>query len=170
MFFLQMSGVPGSGKSTLALEIAKRIDVVIVDHDVTKSALMSAGIDEKTAGRAAYDVDYAYVNYYLSLGRNVIMDSPCFYDIQLERSIEAAKSNGALYKYIECYFNNLDGINRRLSERSGRISQLKSVDFDIEVFDNWLNNMKKPASDYIVVDTSKPIQEYIECVIEYLSK
>lgn len=42
MFFLQMSGFPGSGKSTLSREIARRLDAVIVDHDVTKTALLES--------------------------------------------------------------------------------------------------------------------------------
>jgi len=171
MFFLQLSGVPGSGKSTLALEIAKRIDgVVIVDHDVTKSAVILSGIDEKTAGKAAYDVDYAYVNYYLSQGHNVIMDSPCFYDVQLERSLDAAETNGAFYKYVECYCGDLDEIDKRLKSRNGKISQWKSVDSHKSLFSEWLDNMKKPRSGYIVVDTSKPIESYIDEVIAYLSK
>lgn len=40
MFFLQMSGVPGSGKSTLTKAIQEKLNVVIVDHDVTKTALL----------------------------------------------------------------------------------------------------------------------------------
>jgi len=171
MFFLQLAGVPGSGKSTLAMEIAKIISVVIVDHDVTKSALMLAGVEEKAAGKIAYDVDYTYVNYFLSQGHNVIMDSPCFYDVQLERSINAAESNNAFYKYVECYFNDLNEINRRLKTRESKISQCKSINSHIaseEMFVNWLNNMKKPESNYIVVDTSKPVNEYIDEVIKYL--
>lgn len=37
-----MSGLPGSGKSTLSREIARRLDAVIVDHDVTKTALLES--------------------------------------------------------------------------------------------------------------------------------
>jgi adenylate kinase family enzyme len=42
MFFLQMSGFPGSGKSTLSREIARRLDAVIVDYDVPKTALLES--------------------------------------------------------------------------------------------------------------------------------
>ena len=165
MFFLQLSGSPGSGKSTLALAVAKIIDVVIIDHDVTKSALMQEGVDEKILGRAAYAVDYAYVNYYLSQGRNVIMDSPCFYDMQLERSIAAAKNNGAVYKYVECYLSDPHEINKRLASRERKPSQWESVD---PINFAWVDDAKKPERDYIVVDTSKPIDTYLQRVIDYL--
>ncbi len=42
MFFLQLSGFTGSGKSTLSREIARRLDAIIVDHDVTKTALLES--------------------------------------------------------------------------------------------------------------------------------
>ncbi len=41
MYFIQMSGVPGSGKSTLAKVISQNLDVVIVDHDMTKQLYWS---------------------------------------------------------------------------------------------------------------------------------
>jgi len=46
MFFLQMSGFPGSGKSTLAKQISKLTNAVIVDHDVSKTALLEALDDQ----------------------------------------------------------------------------------------------------------------------------
>ncbi|WP_236634079.1 MULTISPECIES: AAA family ATPase [unclassified Exiguobacterium] len=61
MFFLQMSGFPGSGKSTLARAIAPQLDAIIVDHDVTKTALLESMVDHPPdpalAGKVAYDID-----------------------------------------------------------------------------------------------------------------
>ncbi len=36
-----MSGVPGAGKTTLAHAMAPSIGAVVIDHDVTKSALLT---------------------------------------------------------------------------------------------------------------------------------
>ena len=76
MFFIQMSGFPGSGKSTLALEIANETGCIIIDHDISKSAMLDCVdeglIDAKLAGEMSYNVDFALVDYYLSQGRSVI--------------------------------------------------------------------------------------------------
>ena len=42
MYFLQMSGFPGSGKTTLARRIAQITGAVIVNHDISKTALLEA--------------------------------------------------------------------------------------------------------------------------------
>jgi predicted kinase len=54
--FIQMSGAPGSGKTTIAHAIARRINAVVIDHDVTKSALLEANVPLALAGSASYQV------------------------------------------------------------------------------------------------------------------
>ena len=166
IFFLQLSGIPGAGKSTLALEIAKHINVIIIDHDVTKSAVMNSGLSVKDAAPISWDVGYAYVDFYLSQGRNVIMDSCCFYNIQLIRSIKVAEKNNAEYKYIECYLNNLEEVNRRIKTREGKPSQIKFMEH--KDYHLWVDDMKRPEQNVLVVNTSKPIETYLNYVISYL--
>lgn len=58
MIFIQMSSVPGSGKSTLSKSISEYLDVVVVNHDVTKTALMDMSINQPSSldiGKASYD-------------------------------------------------------------------------------------------------------------------
>ena len=51
-----MSGLPGSGKSTLARQITKRTKAVLIDHDITKSALLEdwLGSDVGQVGAIPY--------------------------------------------------------------------------------------------------------------------
>ena len=44
LLLVQMSGAPGAGKSTVAHAIGRRTGAVVLDHDVTKSALLEAGL------------------------------------------------------------------------------------------------------------------------------
>ena len=121
MFFIQMSGFPGSGKSTLALEIANRTGCIIIDHDISKSAMMDCVdeglIDGKLAGKLSYNVDFALVDYYLSQGRSVILDSPCLFEEMIEKGTNISRKYNANYKYIECYLDDFVEINNRLKNR-----------------------------------------------------
>lgn len=96
MFFLQMSGFPGSGKSTLAREISQTTGAVIVDHDISKTAILESlssqgyTMEGKVIGQLSYEVDWSLVYYYLSNGHSVIMDSPCLYRNLLETGLELA--------------------------------------------------------------------------------
>ena len=172
MLFIQMAGFPGSGKTTLAQEIAKRTGFIIVDHDITKSALMEsmeeAKMSGKEMGKAAYNIDFAFVDFYLAQGRSVILDSPCLYDEMIEKGTTIATKYGATYKYVECYADDFYEINKRLKKRERKISQIAGVVSE-EAFYNALRNSKKPENTHCYkVNTLLPIETYIEEVMTYL--
>lgn len=172
MFFVQMSGFPGSGKSTLSREIAKQLKAVIVDHDIVKSSLMESlldvPIDPKLAGKVSYNIDWSLVEFYLSQGHNVILDSPCLYDELIEKGIALSEKYPIKYKYVECYLDDMEEINRRLRNREKMISQVQKVS-SLEAFNHTIANSKKPSERKILtVDTSKPIETYLQKVINYI--
>ncbi|MFY3790174.1 AAA family ATPase [Ureibacillus sp. MALMAid1270] len=171
MFFVQMSGFPGSGKSTLALEIAKRTGAIIIDHDVVKTALLESidvEVDPKLAGKISYNIDWSLIESFLSQGQKVIFDSPCLYEEMITKGTALAKKYQASYKYVECYLNDFDEINLRLKNRESKISQIKEVK-SIEGFRFTIENSKKPPQHKcLVVDTSKPLDSYIQEVLEYI--
>lgn len=172
MFFIQMSGAPGSGKSTLAIEISKNIDVIILDHDVVKSSLLESDVQTNFAGKLSYNTLWSLADYYLSQGRSVLFDSPCFYNEQLEKGILLSEKHGANYKYVECKIEDLNELNTRLQNRKQMLSQVKGVNTDStdeKTFQNWIDNMKRPSGmNYIVVDTSTPLSSYLGQVIRYI--
>ncbi|STO08312.1 AAA family ATPase [Exiguobacterium aurantiacum] len=173
MFFLQLSGFPGSGKSTLSREIARRLDAVIVDHDVTKTALLESTaqhpLDPALTGKIAYDIDWALVEFNLSLGRNVMLDSPCLYDVMIDRGLAIAANSGATYRYIECLVDDIDEINRRLRERDRKLSQIEHV--SPSDFHQTVANSKKPPNMHtLTIDTNRPLETYIPAVIAYLQQ
>ncbi|MFC7686461.1 AAA family ATPase [Ureibacillus sp. GCM10028918] len=172
MFFVQMSGFPGSGKSTLALEIAGRTGAIIVDHDISKTALLESTreveIAEKLLGKISYSMDWASIEFYLSQGKSVIFDSPCLYEEMIIKGTSLAKEYKVPYKYVECYLDDFDEVNSRLKYRISRMSQIKEVK-SVENFQYTIKNSKKPGNHpYLVVDSSKPIDTYIDGVMDYL--
>lgn len=176
MFFLQMAGFPGSGKSTLASEISRATGAVIIDHDVVKTALLESlhsvdlVIDSKVAGKISYDIDWSLIDFHLSNNHKVILDSPCLYSGLLERGLSLAKKHSVKYKYVECYLNDIETINYRLKNRERMLSQIQQAS-SVEGFNKAVNCSKRPSdSNYLVVDSSKPLEIYISDVIQYINE
>ncbi|MCM3572314.1 MULTISPECIES: AAA family ATPase [Mesobacillus] len=174
MFFVQMSGFPGSGKSTLARQIAIRAGAVIIDHDIIKSALLNSieesPIDAKHAGEISYNIDWSLIEFHLSQGQAVIFDSPCLYEEMVQRGTVLSKKYNVKYKYVECYLDDRNEINNRLKNRARMISQIKEIKSE-EAFKYTINNSKKPI-DYkcLTVDTSQPLDSYIQNVMNYIEE
>jgi adenylate kinase family enzyme len=173
MFFIQMSGSPGSGKSTLSRQIAKQTGAVLIDHDIVKSALLEAiesDIDNSLAGKISYNIDWSLIEFHLSQGRDVILDSPCLYDELVNKGTNLSNKYNAKYKYVECYIDDLKEINFRLKNRERMASQIIEITSE-EAFRYTIENSKKPTNiKCLLVDTSKPLENYVQNVLEYLKE
>lgn len=171
MFFLQMSGVPGAGKSTLARAISKRTGAVVIDHDVVKSALLDSWeseLDPSVAGKVAYDIEWALVDFHLSQGHSVILDSPCLYTVMVEKGTAVAKKYNVDYKYVECCIEDFQAVDLRLQTRSRMRSQNSHVSSE-EVFRTTFANSKRPADvPCLMVDSAQPFESYFDEVLAYL--
>jgi predicted kinase len=177
--FIQMSGVPGSGKTTLAQAIARHIRAVVIDHDVTKSALLEADVPVALAGRASYQVLNAVARHLLHQGHSVIFDSPCFYTELLERGQRLAQEAQVPYRYVECVVEDLDELDRRLRTRPRLPSQLSGVyampaagsgktESGEAVFRHQIANMKRPTANYLVLDMTRPLEVCLNTAVAYI--
>jgi predicted kinase len=179
---IQMSGAPGAGKSTIAEAIAPQIGAIIIDHDITKSTLLKAHLPDAIAGKASYLVLGALAQDLLRQGFNVILDSPCFYDELLARGQQIAREAKSQYLYIECIVENLNELDLRLRNRNRRSSQVAGIQRSAEesmgderfiearVFEDWVANMKRPAREYLRLDTSQPLETSIDQAMQYIKK
>lgn len=178
-FFIQMSGVPGAGKSTIASAVARQTGAVVIDHDVTKSALLVAAVPADLAGRASYGVLDALARHLLQQGHSVIFDSPCFYQELLERGQKLGQEAQVNYCYIQCVLSDLVELDRRLRNRERLPSQLAGVNIpptagsgkatiDQDVFRDWIANMKRPANPYLTLDTQQPVEFCVQRAITYI--
>ena len=179
LIFVQMSGAPGAGKTTIAHGVAKAIGAVVIDHDITKSALLAADVPVALAGRASYQVLNALAGHLLQQGHSVIFDSPCFYTELLHRGQTLAADYGADYRYIECVLQDLDELDRRLQTRVRQPSQVAGVyapptvgsgktQNGADLFRDWIANMKRPTGAYLTLDTAQPLEQCVAQALHYL--
>lgn len=171
MYFIQMSGVPGSGKSTLAKAISQNLDVVIVDHDTTKTALLERVKDvlqNSEIGKLSYHLDWAIIESLMIQNKNIIFDSPCLYEVIVEKGMHLADKYGYEYKYVECVNKDFVEVSKRLFEREAKLSQIKEFS-SYEIFSTALKNSKKPKNDtFITVNSSKELETYLMEVLNYI--
>lgn len=176
--FVQMSGAPGSGKTTIATAVAPHLNAVILDHDMTKTALLESGISLQQSGIGSYAVIKALAKAFLQQNHSVTIDSPCFYDELLQFGIETAKQFGATYRYIECVTSDLKTLDERLKGRSTMRSQAQSItqppidvtqtQYDGEVqFERWIAEMKRPLNNILRLDTTQSIERCIKQAISF---
>ena len=169
MFLLQMAGFPGSGKSTLAKEISKYINAIVIDRDIIKSSMIESGVDLDIVASASYDVVFSLCKYYLGINKSVIIDTPCYYDDSLNNGINIANEYNAEYKYIECKVEDFEIVNNRLKYRERSVSQIDSTEKGR--FLEAQEKSKLPTkTDYLIVDSSLPIESYIQKVLKYIGE
>lgn len=170
MFFLQMSGIPGSGKSTLAREIAKRTNAVLIDHDVVKTAFLEKTVESNPtlAGGISYHIEWALIESNLAVGNNVILDSPCLYETMIEKGERLVDKYQCSYKYIECYLNDIDVINKRLKQREKMPSQISEVTSEQDFLITLANSQKPKHHPSLIIDTGQPLEAYIKEAMDYI--
>jgi predicted kinase len=183
LFLVQMSGVPGAGKSTLAREIGRRIPAAVLDHDVIKNTLIEQGLSFEGAGRISYSISREMARSLLGQEMSVVLDSPCYYPQILDAGLEMAAAAGACYRYVECVNEDLEEIGRRLRARTPLRTQWGGLDLPpagrggdkegisgVELFREWMLNMKRPEHSYLRVDTSRPLAECLAEVFAFLEE
>jgi predicted kinase len=191
---IQMSGAPGSGKSTLARAVAPRLHAAVLDHDLIKATLAghipvpaptaAAGPGtrpDQAAGYASYALARRVAASLLGTGLTVILDSPCYYQEQLDAGQQIAAGLHAAYRYVECVTDDLDLIAGRLAARTAYPTQYRGLDqapataginaaAGAERWRAWITGMKRSADPrlYLRVDTSRPVAECAADVLRFL--
>ncbi len=88
----------------------------------------------------------------------------------VEKGIKLSNKHGVKYKYIECYLNDMEEINMRLQTRKRLVSQIGKVESEV-AFKKWLNGSKRPLnSEYLIVNSSEPLERYAEQMMDYMSR
>jgi 8-oxo-dGTP diphosphatase len=166
-FVLQMAGQPGSGKSTLARALAEHFDAVVIDKDILKSAVLSAGGAEPVAAVSAYQSLFELGESLVDQGFSVILDSPSYAggmrpDIPGMGRAMAHEAKIA-YCWIECECSP-EELSRRVDSRSRRPSQYEtSTSLDLS-----LRSHAPVDVETLIVNTDVPLGSYLKDALDYI--
>jgi predicted kinase len=161
---VQVHGEPGSGKSTLARALAPRIDAVVLDKDIIKSAILRGGAGEQLAAPAAYEVYFELAEDLVRQGRSIILDNPVFWPRVEERWLALSADAGCSPLLIECVCADRDELVRRLATRNGRESNPKEP----------LDLLRRPGAvetrfqPRLTLDTTRPIEQIVQEAVAYV--
>ncbi|KAK4068626.1 uncharacterized protein Triagg1_7274 [Trichoderma aggressivum f. europaeum] len=167
--FIQMSGAPGSGKSTIAAQLGRRINGVVIDHDVFRSSLIETGIPFEQAAKCAYRLQWAQAQHIIKQGLSVIVDSTCNYQDILDCGSALANQHYYTYWYIECRVQDIDLLDERLRTRDPMTSQRTGVDRppaaaaesdhaaqdSRALFKKWIESPFRPKDNVLIVDSTR---------------
>ena len=160
---VQMHGEPGSGKSTLARALAPRIDAIVLDKDVIKSALLRTGLSEQIAGSGAYEVYFDLARSLVEQHRSVILDNPVFWPRVEEKWLALTVAAGSPPTLIECICPDRDELVRRLATREG----LESHPREPLALDRHPGSAPTSFQPRLTLDTTRPLQDLVEETVAY---
>ena len=168
-FILQMAGESGAGKSTLALAVGEATGAVVLDKDLIYGPLIDEGVLRMGMGGPSYAVLFKMADSILSQRLSLILDSGAFWPTIIERGQMIAERRDARYFIVECQCPDTDEQEKRLTTRTGEVSQPRSrAQMEASLSrPGVLLTVKEPHLD---VDTTKPLEICVRRVLEYIGR
>lgn len=162
-----MAGWMGTGKSTIASAVGSATGAVVLDHDTTKTAIMSAAVSHPPAGAASYEVLFALAGDLLGRGHSVIIDSPAAYASVPQRGLALAEAASVPYYFAECDCPE-EVAHRRVDERTRRPSQVRGPSHAAAVRADPRREPHQPARGVLRLDTTVDLASCTQHVLSYL--
>jgi len=120
-------------------------------------------MEDPAAGATSYDLFFALAADLLTQGRSLILDSPVFWPIVEERSLQVARDAEAAYFMLECVCLDGGELARRLATRDALASQPRDVR-------NWrAAGATEPSAPRLILDTLRPLDELVEEAVTYVT-
>jgi hypothetical protein len=172
----------GTGKSTVAQALAQREGWKAISSDATRKSLAGVSLTEhrfEEFDRSIYSPEFSRKTYahmfdeareILSQGQSVIIDASFKKKEERERVSRLAWEANARFLAVECVLDE-ETVKSRLERRleEGSIS-----DGRWEIFERQKRDFDEiteiPPKNYLVVDTSRPVEELLSSVMERMSK
>lgn len=175
-----VSGVIASGKSTVAEALSDRLSAPVIDADRTRKRLIGlapTAHDDSGAFEGPYDpamTDRVYAEMMLrgstvlESGRPVILDASFRSEELRSGARDLAAEHGVPFLLVECHASR-EICRARLLQREQETSV---SDGRLAIFDAFSARVKPatelPASERVVVDTGRPLEETLAVLDEHL--
>lgn len=160
-YVVQMHGFPGSGKTTLAREIARALQGVVLELDITTDAPIRAGVDPGADGATTYEVHYAFAESLTTMGHSVVLDGAVF-RASVETRSRSLASRGD-WCMIETVCDDEDERRRRLAARTALPLQATNLgDWRLK------SGTAEPRSPRLSIDTQAPLRDCVTQVMAYI--
>lgn len=175
-----MSGLTGTGKSHLGNALAARLGAAVYSSDVVRKALLGleaterrwepfgAGIYNQETTEQTYDALLANARSWLEQGKSVILDASYLKRSERSTATDLATQMKARFMLVETAVDE-ETIRARLAERAEEKSasdgrwEIYQAQTDVrEAIDEL------PPEAYLSVDTSQPLADQIDAVVQHL--
>ncbi len=120
MYLLALKGLPGTGKTTLARSLSRNLRWPLVDKDDIKDVLHG----HCDSGPLSYEAMFAVAHRQLSLGLDVICDSPLAYLESYANACALAQATGAMLLVLETTLTDYSLWEQRIEQRKSDPAQL----------------------------------------------
>lgn len=160
------SGLPGTGKSTLARATARSLGCPAFCKDELHAALLRSGLNYDRAGWMSHQLLTLLAQNQLRLGQSTVIDAMTPYQNVRDDWADVARREGAEFKAVECTCSDPELHRARVGQRGVTIPGWRAVGWDdvLEAatrYEPW-------GGDHLTVDTTRPLQETLADVLQYL--
>ena len=158
---IAMKGHPATGKSSLAWGLARRLRCPLIDKDDVKDYTL----DLPDGNTLAYAIMWQVAGTQLTLGLDVVVDSPLSYPVGYEQVQELAAAHGARLWVVETRLDEAEW-RRRLDSRPPEASTHKirgwaAMQEMLRQYDGCWQYLIAPEH-HIVVDTARPVEALLD--------
>lgn len=173
-----MAGFGGSGKTTLAYKLAEQLGWLVLDKDIFKTEIIrtvasipeSISISEKTASKLAYGLLFALARDIVIYQRiSVILDTPASFPEVTHFARQLMHTTDMRLKAILCKADK-DTRSQRLQQRNEQDAGRRQLLVDQTAGeDNWWRFDHLPMECLLEIDTTRPLEEYLQLALQHLS-
>ena len=168
-----MAGLAGAGKTTLALALGRNLQWPVLEKDRIKASLQSSFeerifLSEDVIGYITYELLFELAhNFLVKQQLSVIIDSPAHLPFILKHASDLIHEADAVLRVILCLADQEVREKRIRNRNTDHIWRQIS---DPITDEDYLQRFSHLPGERLDLHTEKPVREYIDEAISYLSQ